>query len=140
LEFVGLTLPFLGVGRGRFFDCNVWPDFRVLRIQQQPFLKPRFSVGLDRVDRAFRFTYPAIDAFVRVDDEHVLALVEAIHGAHFDAIHEFTANAALVYDVGQLRPLFLQITVAIRCPSKVERAPSNHSVQAGQHSMLTRLL
>jgi hypothetical protein len=28
-----------------------------------------------------------------VDDEHVLALVEAVHGAHFDAVHGFAANA-----------------------------------------------
>jgi hypothetical protein len=47
-------------------------------------------------------TDPAIDAFVRVDHEHVLALVEAIHGAHLDAVHDFAANAALVDDVGQL--------------------------------------
>src|SRR5207253_7236465 len=90
---------------GRFFDHNIWPDFRVFRIQRQPFLKPRPGVGLDRVDRAFRLTHPAIDAFVRVDDEHVLALVEAVHGAHFDAVHGFAANAALVDDVGQLSAL-----------------------------------
>jgi hypothetical protein len=38
-------------------------------------------------------------------DEHVLALVEAIHGAHVDAVHGFAANAALVDDVGQLSVL-----------------------------------
>jgi hypothetical protein len=37
---------------------------------------------------------PAIDAFVRVDDEHVLALVEPVHGAHVDAVHDFAANTA----------------------------------------------
>src|SRR3989441_4630681 len=105
LEFVRLPLPLLRVGRGRFFDCNIWPDFRVFRIQRQPFLKPRLGVGLDRVDRAFRLADPAIDAFVRVDDEHVLALVEAVHGAHVDAVHGFAANAALVDDVGQLSVL-----------------------------------
>jgi hypothetical protein len=35
---------------GRFFDRNIWPDFRVFRIQRQPFLKPRLGVGLDRVE------------------------------------------------------------------------------------------
>src|SRR5260370_1094890 len=90
---------------GRFFDRNIWPDFRVFRIQQQPFLKPRLGVGLDRVDRALRLAHPAIDALVRVDDEHVLALVEAVHGAHFDAVHGFAANTTLVDDVGQLTVL-----------------------------------
>jgi hypothetical protein len=98
-------LPLLRVGWGRFFDRNIWPDFRVFRIQRQPFLKPRLGVGLDRVDRAFRLADPAIDAFVRVDNEHVLALVEAVHGAHFDAVHGFAANAAIVDDVRQLSVL-----------------------------------
>jgi hypothetical protein len=37
--------------------------------------------------------------------EHVLALVEAVHRAHFDAVHGFAANATLVDDVGQLTVL-----------------------------------
>jgi hypothetical protein len=104
-KFVRLPLPLLRVGRGRSFDRNIWPDFRVFRIQRQPFLKPRLGVGLDRVDRAFRLADPAIDAFVRVDDEHVLALVEAVYGAHVDAVHDFAANTALVDDEGQLSVL-----------------------------------
>src|SRR6185312_242363 len=48
----------------------------------------------------------AIDAFVRVDDEHVFALVEAVHGAHVDAVHNFAANTALVDDEGQLSVLW----------------------------------
>jgi hypothetical protein len=35
-----------------------------------------------------------------MNDEHVLALVEAIYGADFDAIHVFASNAAIVDDVG----------------------------------------
>ena len=52
LGFVRLPLPLLRVRQGRFFDRNIWPDFRVFRIQRQPFLKPRLGGGLDRVDRA----------------------------------------------------------------------------------------
>jgi hypothetical protein len=37
-----------------------------------------------------------------VDDQHVLALVEAIHRAHLDAVHRFATNAVIVDDVGQL--------------------------------------
>ena len=102
MEFVRFSLPFLGIGRGRFLDRDIWPDLRVFRIQQQPFLKPRFGVGLDRVDWAFRLAHAAIDAFVRVDDEHILALVETVHGAHLDAIHILALDAAFVDDVGQL--------------------------------------
>src|ERR1700687_5479087 len=110
LDFVRFPLPLLRVGRGRFFDRNIRPDFRVFRVQRQPFLKPRLGVRLDRVDRAFRLADPAINAFVRVDDEHVLALVEAVHGANLHAIHQLALDAAFVDDVGHLSA-FQQIKV-----------------------------
>jgi hypothetical protein len=102
LEFVGLSIPLLPISWRRLFGYNIRPDFRVFRIQRQPFLKPRFGISLDRVDWAFRLANTAIDAFVRVDDQHVLALVEAIHRAHLDAVHRFATNAVIVDDVGQL--------------------------------------
>ena len=40
-----------------------------------------------------------------MDDEHVLALVEAVHGAYFDAVHDFATNATLVDYIGQLSAL-----------------------------------
>ena len=88
-------------GRWRFFDRNIRPDFRVFRVQRQPFLKPRLGISLDRVDRTFRLANTAVNAFVRVDHKHVLTLVETIHGAYLDAVHGFAANAALIDDVGQ---------------------------------------
>ena len=36
-----------------------------------------------------------------MDHEHIFALVEAVHGAHGDAIHGFAANAAFVDDESQ---------------------------------------
>src|SRR5215208_3608044 len=102
LEFVGLPVPLLPVGRWHFFDRNIWPDFRVFRIQRQPFLKPWFGISLDGIDGTFRFANATVDAFVRMDDEHILALVEAVHGAHSDAVHGFAANATLVHDIGHL--------------------------------------
>src|SRR5262245_43160216 len=75
-EFVRLPLPLLRVRRGRFFDRNIWPDSCVFRIQREPFLKPRFAISLDGIDGAFRFANATVDAFVRMDDEHVLAFVE----------------------------------------------------------------
>src|SRR5215831_1090453 len=102
LEFVRLPLPLLRVRRGRFFDRDIWPDSCVFRIQRQPFLKPGFAISLDGIHGAFRFANATVDAFVRMNDEHVLALVEAVHGANLDAVHDFAANAAIVDDVGQL--------------------------------------
>ena len=37
-----------------------------------------------------------------MNDEHVLALIEAVHRTHLDTIHVLAANAALIDDVGQL--------------------------------------
>jgi hypothetical protein len=86
----------------------------------------RLGVGLDRVDRAFRLADPAIDAFVRVDHEHVLALVEAVHGAHVDAVHGFAANAALVDDVGQLSVLSFWVTLLLVAGGPVHHMIARH--------------
>src|SRR6266516_1026984 len=101
LEFVRLPLPLLPVGRGRFFARDIWPDFCVFRIHRQPLLKPWFAIRLDGIDGTFRFANATVDAFLGMDDEHVLALVEAVDGAHGDAVHGFAANAAIVDDVSQ---------------------------------------
>ena len=67
----------------------------------------RFRIRLDRINRAFRLANTTIDAFVRVDDEHVLTLVEAIHRAYLHAVRVIAANAALVDDVGHVSVLGL---------------------------------
>jgi hypothetical protein len=58
------------------------------------------AIRLNRVNRAFWFADPAIDAFVGMDDEHVFAFVEAVHRTDLDAVRVLAANAALVDDVG----------------------------------------
>ena len=57
-----------------------------------------------RLGRAFRFADAAVDAFVGMDDEHVLALVEAVHRTHLHAIHVFALDAILDDDVGHVLP------------------------------------
>jgi hypothetical protein len=37
-----------------------------------------------------------------MDDKEVLALIEAIYGAHFDAIHIFALHAGVGDDVGHI--------------------------------------
>ena len=65
-----------------------------------PLLQTAFGVGQNGFSRAFRFANAAIDALVGVDNQHILALVEAIHRAHFDAIREFAADAGVGNDIG----------------------------------------
>src|SRR5271166_2313652 len=79
---------------------NIWPDSRVFRIQWQPLLGARLGVRLNRIDRTFRLAYPAIDTFVGMNDQHVLTLVEAIHGADFHTIHQLAFDATLIDYVG----------------------------------------
>ena len=62
----------------------------------------RPGVRLDRIDRTFWLANPAIDTFVGMDDQHVLALVEAIHGADFYTIHQLTFDATLIDYIGHL--------------------------------------
>jgi hypothetical protein len=102
LKFVRLALPLLRVSRGSLFDRNIRPSFRIVCVKLQPLLRARFGIRLDRLDRAFRLAHAAIDAFVRMDDEHVLTLVETIDGADLYAVHQFALDATLVDDVGQL--------------------------------------
>src|SRR5215475_14193271 len=101
LKFVRLALPLLRVSRGSLFDRNIRPSFRVVSVELEPLLGPGLCVGLDRLDRTFRLAQAAIDAF-RMDDEHVLTLVETIDGADLYAVYQFALDATLVDDVGQL--------------------------------------
>ena len=48
---------------------------------------------LDRVGGALGFADSAVDAFVRVDHQHILALIEAVHRADRDAVGVFACDA-----------------------------------------------
>ena len=78
---------------------DVGPNRRVLPVEVEPLFKSRFRIRLDSVNRAFRLAYPAINAFVGMDDEHVLSLVEAVYWTDLDTVCVLATNAALVDDV-----------------------------------------
>src|SRR5436190_22783951 len=78
LELSSLTVESLGVGRRLFLGGDVGPFLGVFGIDLQPFVEAGFGVRLDRVGRAFRLADAAVDALVRVDDEHVLAFIETV--------------------------------------------------------------
>src|SRR5690242_1116142 len=75
LELVLFVAEIIRVRRCFLLGRDVGPGLGVLPIELQPLLKPRLGVGLDRIHGALRLTDPAVDAFVGVDDEHILALV-----------------------------------------------------------------
>jgi hypothetical protein len=104
-ELIGDALPLLGIrGRG-FFGRDIGPNLCIFGINAKPAFDAGLGIGLDRLDGAFRLADPTIDAFIRMDDQHVLALVKAIYGADFDAIHVFAFDAIVVDDIGHFHTL-----------------------------------
>lgn len=62
-----------------------WTQIGIQLGELSPFFRQVIFVE-DRLDRTFGNTRFAVDALVRVDVEHLLAFVEAFHGANNDAI------------------------------------------------------
>src|SRR5712692_2510009 len=100
LVLVGLVLVGVGVGRRRALARDVRPFHGELGVHLEPLLGLAVRLGPDRLRRALGLAHPAVDAFVRMDDEHVLALVEAIHRADLDAVHVLALDAVFGDDVG----------------------------------------
>src|SRR5215207_6407755 len=79
---------------------DVRPGRSVFAVELQPAVGLRLAVWNNCLGRAFGLADAAIDALVRVDDEHVLAFIEAIDRADLDAIHVLAADAGFGNDVG----------------------------------------
>ena len=101
-ELVGHADKSVGIGRCRLLPRYVGPNFRILAVEVEPLFESRLRIRLDRINRAFRLANTTIDAFVRVDDEHVLTLVEAVYRTHLDTVSVLAADTALVDDVGHI--------------------------------------
>ena len=71
-----------------------------LRLSSSHFSRPGSLVRLDRFDRTFRLAHSAVDTLVGVDDEHILAFIEAVDGTDLDAICVFALDALFIDDVG----------------------------------------
>ena len=99
LIFVLLVFEFLGFGKLVLFLGNVWPGFRITAVDFYPFEGSVLCIGDDGFDRAFRLAHPAIDTFIGVNDQHILALVKAIHGADFYTVRVFTFDT----DIGHYK-------------------------------------
>src|ERR1700676_276517 len=100
LELTLDALPLIGVGRCLPLAGNVRPGSGILPVELNPALGRLLAVRHDCLDRALGLADAAVDAFLGIDHQHVLALVEAIHGADFDAVHVLALDAGIVDDVG----------------------------------------
>lgn len=54
---------------------------------------------MDSLSRAFRFANAAIDALIRVDNEHILTSIETVDWADFYAVHVLAFYAVLGDDI-----------------------------------------
>jgi hypothetical protein len=93
IVFVRNILPFIGVRGIGLFARNIWPGYGIFSVKFQPEFSWRLAIWNDCLDWAFRFTYSAIDAFIGVNNQHVLTLVETVDGADLHTIHIFAADA-----------------------------------------------
>jgi len=85
--------------------------------------KARLGVGLDGVHGAFRLADAAIDALVGVNNQHILALVEAVYRADLDAIHVLALDANFGDDVSHRYHMLLG-------PSQARLGPSQAGIIA----------
>ena len=94
--------PFIGIGGRRPALDDRLPDLRELGIELGEFHLVRRNVvlGEDRFDGTFGHAQRAVDAFVRIDDEEIGTLAEAIDGADIDAIGVLAADASFGDDIG----------------------------------------
>jgi len=89
------AIEILGIGRGFALDRDVCQRDAYSAFSLSHCASPG-SYQLDRFRGTFRLANAAVDAFVRVDDEHVFAFVEAVHRTHFHAIHVFAFDAVVL--------------------------------------------
>src|SRR5471032_1630033 len=99
-KFVFFVFEIFGIGGGFTLAGYVRPLARIGTIDLQPLLHALLRVGHDGARRAFGLANATVDAFVGVDDQHVIALVEAVHGANFDTVHVLALDASLGHDIG----------------------------------------
>jgi len=57
--------------------CQDRPRLRVLLVELDPFFHFGLGIRADRVGGALRLANAAVNALIRVDDEHILAFVKA---------------------------------------------------------------
>ena len=87
VELAFFALVLVGVGRRVLLVGDVGPFGRERGVELEPLLEPALGIGQDRLGRAFGLAHAAVDAFAGIDDQHVLALVEAVDRADLDAVH-----------------------------------------------------
>ena len=113
LELAFLAVVLFGIGGLLALLRDVRPDVGKPGVYFKPFIEAGFSVRLDCLCRTLRFAHAAVNAFVRVNDEHIVAFIETVHRTNFDAIHVFALDAILDDNIGHMLVLKISIVVIV---------------------------
>ena len=62
----------------------------------------------NRIGWAFGLTHTAIDTGLRVDYDHILPFIKAIHRANFDTVPKLAINAVVSYHISHFQNILLQ--------------------------------
>src|SRR5262249_25139977 len=113
-------IPLLTVRRSFALYGDIGPRLGILGVELQPFLKPRLGVWLDGFRRTFGLAHAAIDAFIRMNDKHVGAFVETVHGTDLHAVHVLAFDAVLDDHIGHRQAPARECGSAERVPTPPE--------------------
>ena len=94
-----LVLPIIGIRRCFALAGDIGPLLGVIAVEFYPGGRLIVAIGQNRLGRAFRFADAAINAFIRVNHQHVFANIEAVHRTDFHAIHVFAVDAIFADDI-----------------------------------------
>ena len=87
LELTRFGLILLAICWRVFLDGDDGPNFGVFRVNRKPLaVRIILCIRDNSIDRTFRFANAAVNALIRMDEEHRWAFVETFDGANHDAI------------------------------------------------------
>ncbi len=94
LQLIGFVPPLIRIGRWVLHLTDHGPLGGKFRVQGQVLLLVvgEIVLGFDGLDRTFGFAQGAIDAFIRIDDQHVRTFVKAIDGTYLHAVRELALD------------------------------------------------
>src|SRR6056297_675627 len=108
LHLSRLAVHLLGSRQRVFLGDDDRPVLGVLPVELHPFLHFGLGIRPNGVGGAFRLANAAVDAFVGVDHQHVLALVETVHRADFHTVGVLAGDAIVGDDIGHGKTLVLR--------------------------------
>src|SRR3972149_12243621 len=96
------VLPLVGFGQRFLHVGDGGPDLAELGVKSSELLLVRGQIlfRVDRVHRAFGDAHRAIDALVRIDDQHVRTFLEAVDRADVHAVRVLALDARFGHDMG----------------------------------------